>query len=87
MTARITRRSSLPEFPTLYFEATNWNLGKKDGYTQVDLEFGEQGWIWHTTIRPDRLPSIEPSREGSTTIYPLYVTLLYDSLTQFEVTP
>jgi alkaline phosphatase isozyme conversion protein len=31
-----------------YFEATNWALGERDGYTQVDPKYGEDGHIWHT---------------------------------------
>lgn len=34
--------------PYAYMEGTNWNLGEKDGYTQVDLKYGTQGEIWHT---------------------------------------
>lgn len=34
--------------PYMYFESTNWALGEKDGYTQVDLTLGENGEIWHT---------------------------------------
>jgi alkaline phosphatase isozyme conversion protein len=31
-----------------YFEATNWALGERDGYTQVDPKYGKEGHIWHT---------------------------------------
>ena len=31
-----------------YFEATNWTLGEKDGYTQVNPKYGDEGHIWHT---------------------------------------
>ncbi len=31
-----------------YFEATNWALGDRDGYTQVDPKYGDNGHIWHT---------------------------------------
>ena len=34
--------------PYLYFESTNWTLGEKDGYTQVDMKLGVNGEIWHT---------------------------------------
>lgn len=34
--------------PYAYFEATNWTLGDKDGYIQVDPIYGEDGAIWHT---------------------------------------
>lgn len=31
-----------------YFEATNWALGERDGYTQVNPKYGDEGHIWHT---------------------------------------
>lgn len=34
--------------PYMYFESTDWALGEKDGYTQVDVSLGENGEIWHT---------------------------------------
>lgn len=34
--------------PYAYFEATNWDLGDRDGYTQVPLSWGDEGEIWHT---------------------------------------
>lgn len=34
--------------PWLYFEATNWELGDRDGYTQVDPRYGDEGAIIHT---------------------------------------
>jgi hypothetical protein len=34
--------------PWLYFEATNWGLGDRDGYTQVDRQYGDEGAIIHT---------------------------------------
>ncbi len=34
--------------PYVYFESTNWNLGGQDGYTQVDMQYGVNGEIWHT---------------------------------------
>lgn len=50
--------------PYTYFESTNWTLGVKDGYTQVDVKYGVDGEIWHTkfdtakyinTTFPDRI--------------------------------
>jgi Zn-dependent M28 family amino/carboxypeptidase len=49
----------------VYFESTNWTLGDKDGYTQVALEYGENGKIWHT--RYDRLSYLEEHFSGRTT--------------------
>jgi hypothetical protein len=34
--------------PYMYFESTDWALGEKDGYTQVEVSLGEEGEIWHT---------------------------------------
>ena len=34
--------------PYVYFESTNWSLGNKDGYTQVEPQYGINGEIWHT---------------------------------------
>ena len=34
--------------PYTSFEATNWDLGAKDGYTQVNEIYGVDGEIWHT---------------------------------------
>lgn len=34
--------------PHTFFEATDWRLGRRDGYTQADKKFGEHGEIWHT---------------------------------------
>lgn len=34
--------------PYVYFESTNWSLGAKDGYTQVDPQLGVHGEIWNT---------------------------------------
>ncbi len=39
------------------FEATNWDLGDKDGYTQTQAKIGVKGEIWHT--RFDTLAYIE----------------------------
>ncbi len=72
--------------PFVYFEATNWNLGDKDGYTQVDLKFGVRGEIWHTKF--DRLDYIDQAFPGRIDEHlSLYVTLLYEVLTQFGMAP
>lgn len=50
--------------PYIFFEATNWNLGEQDGWTQVNEDLGDNGMIWHTPydtieyidkIAPDRI--------------------------------
>lgn len=48
--------------PVIYFESTNWSLGEKDGYTQVDTQYGVNGEIWHTEF--DTLEYIEKTFPG-----------------------
>ncbi len=48
--------------PYGYFEATNWTLGDMDGYTQVDVEYGLDGAIWHTGY--DNIGYIEDTFPG-----------------------
>jgi len=67
-----------------YFEATNWNLGDRDGLTQVDPEFGEDGVIRHTEY--DTIDYIDTTFPGRIDHHlDLFVTLLYDALTQYQV--
>lgn len=69
--------------PFAYFEATNWNLGKRDGYIQVDLQFGQRGEIWHTKF--DTLAYIDATFPGRIDQHlQLFITLLYETLTQFK---
>jgi alkaline phosphatase isozyme conversion protein len=68
--------------PFAYFEATNWNLGEEDGYTQVDPAFGEEGVIRHTGY--DTVSDIDSLFPGRIEHHlNLFVTLLHDTLTQF----
>ncbi|MEW5941256.1 MAG: M20/M25/M40 family metallo-hydrolase [Chloroflexota bacterium] len=48
--------------PYIYFEATNWDLGDKDGYTQVDPKYGDEGEIWDTEF--DTLVYIDATFPG-----------------------
>jgi len=48
--------------PYIYFEATNWTLGDQDGYTQVDTQYGDEGYIWHTPF--DTLEYLEATFPG-----------------------
>ena len=48
--------------PYAYFEATNWELGELDGYTQVPVEYGDDGEIWHTEY--DYIDYIESNFPG-----------------------
>lgn len=43
--------------PILYFEATNWSLGKHDGYTQTSHPEVKDGEFWHSS--QDQLRFIE----------------------------
>lgn len=45
-----------------YLEATNWDLGDMDGYTQVKGPYGVKGKIWHTKF--DTLEYIETTFPG-----------------------
>lgn len=67
-----------------YFESTNWTLGDKDGYTQVDPKYGEDGEIWHTEY--DTLEYINANFPGRIQErLNLFVTVLEAILTTFEV--
>jgi len=68
--------------PFAYFEATNWNMCARDGMTQVDPSFGEAGVIRHTEY--DTVQRIEQLFPGRIDQHlNLFVTLLYNTLTQF----
>ena len=70
--------------PYAYFESTNWALGDKDGYVQVDPQLGEDGYIWHTEF--DSLEYIEetfPGRAAQRLL--LFSQMLYRILTEFVV--
>ena len=69
--------------PFAYFEASNWNVGEQDGWTQVDPRYGDEGQIRHTEY--DTVAYIESTFPGRIANYlDLFVTLLYDALTQFQ---
>lgn len=47
-----------------YFEATNWDLGDLDGYTQVNTDLGVDGEVWHTEFdNKDYIQSTFPGRD------------------------
>jgi hypothetical protein len=70
--------------PYTYFESTNWTLGDKDGYTQVDPQYGKDGEIWHTEY--DTLEFIDATFPGRIQErLELYVKILEAILTQFKV--
>jgi len=69
--------------PYTYFESTNWTLGNKDGYTQVDPQYAEQGEIWHTQY--DTLDYIEATFPGRMQErLGLFVTVLEAIVTQYQ---
>lgn len=69
--------------PIAFFETTNWNLGEQDGKLRVSPEFGEKGVIEHTEY--DTIDYIDSTFPGRAEQHlDLFVTLLYDTLTQFE---
>jgi hypothetical protein len=68
--------------PIVYFEATNWALGEKDGYTQTDLAIGEKGEIWHTSF--DTLSYIDQTFPGRADQHlDLFTTLLIQLLSEY----
>lgn len=65
-----------------YFEATNWNAGAKDGWTQVDPQYGENGLIWHTQY--DTLEYLEETFPGRIDErLNIFVSALYAICTEF----
>ena len=65
-----------------YFESTNWMLGERDGYVQVDRRFGDGGYIWHT--RFDTIDYIDQAFPGRVDArLSLFATLLNAVLTEF----
>jgi len=70
------------DIPYVYFESTNWLLGEKDGYTQVDLNYGVEGEIWHTPY--DYLDYIDASFPGQVDErLSLFVSALYKICTEY----
>lgn len=70
--------------PYTYLESTNWTLGKKDGYTQVSTEYGEEGEIWHTEY--DTLEYINTTFPGRVQErLNLFVSVLEAILTEFTI--
>jgi alkaline phosphatase isozyme conversion protein len=68
--------------PYAYFEATNWTLGDRNGYTQVDPQFGESGEIWHTQY--DNLEYLDKTFPGRVDAHlNLFVSVLQAILTEY----
>ncbi|MFZ5821544.1 MAG: M28 family peptidase [Chloroflexota bacterium] len=69
--------------PFIYFEATNWNLGDQDGYTQVDPQYGDQGFIWHTQY--DDLEYLDATFPGRMDEHMrIFVSALFAVCTEYE---
>jgi len=68
--------------PYAYFEATNWTLGDKDGWIQVDPKYGNQGMIWHSPY--DTIEYISKTFPGRIEAHlKIFVAALYHILTEF----
>jgi len=68
--------------PFAYFESTNWELGDKDGYTQVDPQYGEDGAIIHTQY--DTLEYLDKTFPGRVDErLNAVIAILYNLLTQY----
>jgi len=69
--------------PWLYFEATNWELGDRDGYTQVDPRYGDDGAIIHTEYDDlEYLDQVFPGRVNAR--LDLFVAVLRALLTGYR---
>jgi Zn-dependent M28 family amino/carboxypeptidase len=70
--------------PYVYFEATNWLLGEKDGWTQTDPDYGIDGKIWHTKY--DNLAYIDSTFPGRVDEHlRLFATALYKICVEYTV--
>lgn len=69
--------------PFIYFEATNWNLGDRDGFTQVDPRYGRDGAIIHT--RYDTMAYLDATFPGRIDErLGLFATVVGKILTEYE---
>lgn len=67
-----------------YFESTNWSLGDKDGYVQVDPRYGQAGRVWHTPYDTiDYIDRTFPERADAR--FDLFGTMLAATLTEFTL--
>jgi alkaline phosphatase isozyme conversion protein len=67
------------DIPFVYIEATNWEMGDKDGYTQTGPEYGDDGDIIHTRYDTlDYFDEVFPGRVDQQLSF--LVTELYDLL-------
>jgi alkaline phosphatase isozyme conversion protein len=67
----------------VYIEATNWEMGDQDGYTQTGPDYGNNGGIIHTKYDTlDYFDRVFPGRVDQQLNF--LVTELYDLLVNFE---
>jgi alkaline phosphatase isozyme conversion protein len=71
------------KIPFVYFEATDWTLGRKDGYTQVSSKYGVNGELRHTKF--DTLAYLDANFPGRVDAYLNMVGLvLFHLLTEYR---
>jgi alkaline phosphatase isozyme conversion protein len=69
--------------PYAFFQAANWNLGDKNGDTQVDTRFGDNGVIRHTNY--DTLEYLDEHFPGRVDErLNLFISIILNLLTQYE---
>jgi alkaline phosphatase isozyme conversion protein len=69
--------------PFIYFEATNWTLGDKDGWTQVNPQYGDEGYIWHTPF--DNLEYLDATFPGRVNEHlKIFVSALFAITTEYK---
>jgi alkaline phosphatase isozyme conversion protein len=69
--------------PFAYFEATDWTLGNRDGWTQVDPSLGQKGMIWNTQY--DYLDYIKQHFPGRVEEHlGLFIRLIYGAVTLYK---
>ncbi len=70
--------------PYAFFESANWNLGSKDGKTQVDVRYGDKGVISGTKF--DTIEYLDTNFPGRVDDHlNIFVSVLYNLLTQYQV--
>jgi alkaline phosphatase isozyme conversion protein len=69
--------------PYIYFEATNWTVGNMDGWTQVEAQYGDEGYIWHTSY--DNLEYLDATFPGRVNEHlKIFVSALFAITTEYK---
>ena len=72
--------------PYTYFESTNWTLGNKDGYIEVDPQYGNSGEIMHSEY--DTVAYFDKTFPGRMNEHLwVFSQVLTHILTEYEETP